>query len=100
MSKIFSFLLNRRLGNWCDDNKILSEAQFAYKPRYETVDAVFVLKCMFDSHRSGAHYAFIGYSKAFDLIDRDLLYDKLLNFGISSKVLKIIMNMYSKPVAK
>ena len=51
---------------------------------------------MFDSHRSGAHYAIIDYSKAFDLIDRDLLCNKLLNFGISSKFLKIIMNMYSK----
>ena len=100
MSKIFTYLLNRRLGHWCDDNKILSEAQFAYKPGYGTVDAVFVLKCMFDSHRSGAHYAFIDYSKAFDLIDRDLLYNKLLNFGISSKFLKIIMNMYSKTSSK
>ena len=71
-----------------------------YKPGYGTVDAVFVLKCMFDSHRSGAHYAFIDYSKAFDLIDRDLLYNKLLNFGISSKFLKIIMNMYSKTSSK
>ena len=95
MSKIFTYLLNRRLGHWCDDNKILSEAQFAYKPGYRTDDAVFVLKCMFDSHISGAHYAFIDYNKAFDLIDRDL-YNKLLNFGISSKFLKIIMNMYSK----
>ena len=100
MSKIFTYLLNRRLGHWCDDNKILSEGQFAYKPGYGTVDAVFVLKCMFDSHRSGAHYAFIDYSKAFDLIDRGLLYNKLLNFGISSKFLKIIMNMYSKTSSK
>ena len=98
MSKIFTYLLNRR--HWCDDNKILSEAQFAYKPGYGTVDVVFVLKCMFDSHRSGVHYAFIDYSKAFDLIDRNLLYNKLLNFGISNKFLKIIMNMYSKLSSK
>ena len=44
---------------------------------------------MFDSHRSGAHYTFINYSKAFDLIDRDLLYNKLLNFGISKASSKV-----------
>ena len=35
-----------------------------------------------------------------DLIDRDLLYNKLLNFGISSKFLKITMNMHSKTSSK
>ena len=29
-SKTFTYLLNRRLGHWCDDNNILSEAQFTY----------------------------------------------------------------------
>ena len=96
MSKIFTYLLNRKLVHWCDDNKILSEAQFAYKPGYGTVDAVFVLKCEFDSHKSGAHNAFIDYTKTFDLIVRASLYNKLLNDGINCKFLKIIMNMYSK----
>ena len=34
MSKIFIYLLSRRLGQWCADNQILSEAQFAYKPAW------------------------------------------------------------------
>ena len=43
LSKMFIYLLNQRLGHWCENNNILSEAQFAYKPGYGTTDAIFVL---------------------------------------------------------
>ena len=96
LSKMFTYLLNQRLGHWCENNNILSEAQFAYKPGYGTTDAIFVLKMLLDIHSSGMHLAFIDFSKAFDNVNRNLLYEKLISHGISSKFLKIIESMYSK----
>ena len=39
--------------------------------------------------------AFIDFSTAFDSVDRDILYDCLTQSGISSKMLKIIIALYS-----
>ena len=102
MSKMFTYLLNRRLCNWCEEQSILSEAQFAYKTGYSTIDAVFVLKLLIThaNKSSGVFCAFIDFSKAFDNVDRNILYKILVRYGISSKMLHIIINMYSKIQSK
>ena len=38
---------------------------------------------------------FVDYQKAFDLINRDELWFKLLKFGVSTKMLEIIKSMYT-----
>ena len=60
----------------CENNNILSEAQFAYKAGYGTTDAIFVLRMLLDMNRSGIHLAFIDFSKAFDNVNRNVLYAK------------------------
>ena len=45
-------------------------------------------------------YIFIDFSKAFDNVNRNLLYEKLMSHGISRTLLKIIEGMYSKMTAK
>ena len=40
--------------------------------------------------------AFKYFSKAFDKVDRNILYAHLMKYGISSKMLQIIVDMYSK----
>ena len=96
LSKMFTHLLNQRLGQWCELNSILSEAQFAYKARNGRTDAIFVLRMLLDVKRNGIRFAFIEFSKAFDNVNRNLLYEKLINHGINSKFLGIIESMYSK----
>ena len=40
--------------------------------------------------------AFIDYKKAFDSVQRGLLWGKLLNSGVNGKVLRVIRDMYAK----
>ena len=42
------------------------------------------------------HLAFIDFSKAFDNVNRNILYEKIISHGISSKFLKIMESMCSK----
>ena len=93
---MFTYLLNYRLGQWCKNNNLLSEAEFAYKPGYGITDSIFVLRMLLDMHNNGMHLAFIDFIKAFDNVNRNLSYEKLTSHDISSKFLKIIENMYSK----
>lgn len=43
LAKIFTNVLNNRLFRWSDDNGIISDAQFGFKPGYSTIDAIFAL---------------------------------------------------------
>ena len=45
---------------------------------------------------SAVHCAFIDFSKAFDKIDRSILYAHLMEYGISSKMLQLIVDMHSE----
>ena len=99
MSKVFTFMLNKRIGEWTEQEDILSQAQFAYKTGYSTTDAVFVLHTVLSSSlvaSNGACCGFIDFTKAFDNINRETLFQRLKQFNISAKLLKMIKNMYSK----
>jgi hypothetical protein len=44
LSKIFSSVLNDRLLKWSDENNIVSDAQFGFKPGFGTTNAIFALQ--------------------------------------------------------
>ena len=102
MSKLFTYILNQRLSSWFEQSGAASQAQFAYKKKNSTADAVFVLSSLI-SHslkKSNVFCAFIDFTKAFDSIDRNLFYAKLMGYKISDKMLKMIVNIYSKVKSK
>ena len=98
MSKLFTHILNQRLLQWSEQYHISCEAQFAYKPGYSTTDAVFVLHSVIVQtvKESDAVCCFIDFSKAFDHVERSILFKKMIKYCVSSKMLKMIENMYSK----
>ena len=98
MSKLFTHILNQRLLQWSEQYHISCQAQFAYKPGYSTTDAVFVLHSVIAQtvKESDAVCCFIDFSKAFDHVERNILFKKMIKYGVSSKMLKMIENMYSK----
>ena len=102
LSKLFTYILNERLLKWLDFHQLSSQSQFAYKPGYNTTDAVYVLHSILDQSmtKSDVHCAFIDFTKAFDNVNRSKLYTRLMALGIDNKMLKIIMNMYSKLKSK
>ena len=49
---------------------------------------------------SGAHIAFVDFSKAFDNVARDILYEQLKCYGLRNKMLEVIIAMYSNVKSK
>ena len=96
---MFTFMLNGRINEWAEEFNILCQAQFAYKTGYSTTDAIFVLHADLSSSLesfNGACCGFIDFTKAFDKINKDILFKILKQFHISAKLLNMIKNMYSK----
>ena len=43
LSKLFTSVLNSRIMKWCDENSKLSDAQFGFRKRFSTTDAIFTM---------------------------------------------------------
>lgn len=45
MSKLFTTVVNKRIENICNENNIISDAQFGFRKGRLTIDAIFILGC-------------------------------------------------------
>ena len=78
-AKLFTSLLNKRLLYWSQDNDIISDAQFGFKPGSGTRDAIFALHSIINdalNEKRKLYCCFVDYKRAFDSIDRTYLWKK------------------------
>jgi len=77
LSKWFTTVLNQRIVSFCENNNVISEAQFGFRKVLSTVDAVFILLNIlqkFLSNNTRLYCAFVDMCKCFDTIYRDGLW--------------------------
>lgn len=97
LAKIFTTVLNYRLLRWSDDNGIISDAQFGFKPGHSTTDAIFALTSLVSLYlkkKKKLYCCFVDYRKAFDSVNRNKLLYKLATNGVTGKLLSIIKHIY------
>ena len=95
--KLFTCLLNRRLGAFIEKFNILGVEQTGFRKGYSTLDNIFTLYGIIDillSKHKRLYCGFLDYEKAFDKIDRAFLWHKLLEENICGKMINVIKNMY------
>ena len=93
----FTALINDRLTSFVETNNIIEENQSGFRKGYATIDHVFTLKTIIDiylSRKKRLYCAFVDFKKAFDTIWRVGLWSKLINLGLSGKILTVIQNKY------
>ena len=97
-SKVFSTIINSRIQEWVEQHNITGDHQAGFKKGYSTVDHMFTLLAMIQKQFSlnrKLYVAFIDFEKAFDSINRNLLWPILLKNGINGKLFKCIRSMYA-----
>ena len=98
LGKLFTCILNNRLNDWAENYNIYIEAQARFRKNMSTSDNVFVLNSLITHllNKNGKLYcAFVDFTKAFDLVVRNILWYKLIKVGVRGKMLDILMSMYS-----
>lgn len=99
ISKIFTNILNKRLKEWSNENKIIGEEQAGFRKSYSTIDNLFCLQTIVTKYlrkKGGRFYAvFVDFEKAFDHVDRNALWNKLQSLNVSSKMNKMLRSIYS-----
>ena len=95
--KVFAQILNERLTQWADDNGKLVEEQGGFRAGYSTTD-MFVLYAIIQRYlvkKSGKVYVcFVDFKKAFDTVNRGVLWNVLRKLGIGGKMLCMLQSMY------
>lgn len=95
--KLFTCILNSRITNWCENNTIISDAQFGFRKGRSTVDAIFILHSLIEhilNKNNRLYCSFIDMKQCFDSIYRNALWLKLYKLGLNGKILRIIRAMY------
>ena len=99
LGKLYSAILNKRLLKYAIDNNILKSEQLGFVPGNRTSDAHLILYSLIQRYchqkNEKIFSCFVDFSKAFDTIPRDLLFQKLLDYGITGKFFNNIKSLYA-----
>ena len=86
-----------RLSNYCEAEGILPEEQCGFRPARSTVDTLFVVRRLQElgrARRTPLYMCFVDLRKAYDSVDRGLLWVVLARFGVPEKVLTVIRQFH------
>ena len=103
LGKLFNRILNTRLMEWAESYHVYIEAQAGFRAEMGTVDNTFVLHGLIThliNQGKKLFCAFVDYKKAFDFVNRDIIWYKLIKLGVRGKMLNIIQSMYSSVKSK
>ena len=95
--KILSNLINERIIRYLEEQKIIADEQNGFRAKRSCVHHIHTLvslvKKQIHEHKQ-LFTCFIDFSKAFDVMDRDLLFMRLLENGIRGSIFSLIEQMY------
>ncbi|MES9882132.1 MAG: reverse transcriptase family protein [Sedimenticola sp.] len=98
ITKLFSSILNERIVTFMNKNNVLCDEQNGFRKLRSCLDHIYTLTTIIRNRKLQNKQTFIGFidfSKAFDSVNRDCLWYKLLGIGIDGKVYNIIKSLYA-----
>jgi hypothetical protein len=99
LSKLYSMILLQRLDAWAEKNGMRARGQAGFRHGRGTPDNAFILNNIIESCRSNkkaVFAAFIDFRKAYDCIDRSILWQSLGSMGLHGRMMETIKEMYAE----
>ena len=97
--KLYASHLLTELTSWIDDNNIIGPEQAGFRAGRSTLEQCLILFHLAEKQLASPHSrlftAFLDLRAAFDLINRNLLWAKLIKLGIDNKLLSLIQRLYA-----
>ena len=92
--KVLLKMVASRLSNYCEAKRI---SQCSFRPARSTIDMLFVVRRLQELGRARKiplYMCFIDLQKAYDSVDRELLWVVLARFGVPEKMLTVIRQLH------
>ena len=103
LGKLFTRILNNRLNEWAEKYNVYVEAQAGFRQNMGTIDNIFTLHSIIAYYLNSGRklfVSFVDFTKAFDYVVRENLWQKMIKFGIRGKILQVIKSMYTSVKSK
>jgi len=97
LAALYSKVLNLRLTKVVEKHNLLGEVQGGFRKGRGCADNTFVLHSVLwkaRSKRRSVHLAFLDIAKAYDSVNRNVLWKKLMKMGIDGKFLCMLQSVY------
>ena len=97
MLSIITKVLNIRMGRICEDNNLFGDVQYGFRSNRSTSDCVFILLAAIRKakrQRRAISIAFCDLAKAYDSVNREILYTKLRAMGFGGRTCSLIQSLY------
>ena len=98
--KLFSQILLKRLITFIEKHKLISPNQIGFMKGSRTSDHIFLLQTIVETVVKKSKYklytAFIDFKKAYDTVNRQILFERLKQLGMNGLFLDNIIAMYEK----
>eukprot|EP00903_Cladosiphon_okamuranus_P015101 g13968.t1 len=98
VGKVLAKIITNRLSSFCEANNILPEEQCGFRPGRSTVCMLFVVRRLQElarRKRTPLYLCFIDLQKAYDSVDRELLWKVLARAGIPEKMINVIRQFHT-----
>ena len=95
--KVLLKVVARRLSAYCEAKGLLPEEQCGFRPDRSTTDMMFVVRRLQEVGRKAGvalHMCFIDLQKAYDTVDRTLLWQVLIRIGVPSQMIALIRQFH------
>ena len=99
MEKVFEIMVYKRLSFLNEALDKYDRWNGGYLQHIRTADNMFILNCVIQKQlilRKHLYICLVDFSKAFDLVNRNILFYKLMRSGWSGWVINTLRNLYSK----
>lgn len=100
ITKIFTAILNQRLQSWVEERNIITDTQFGFRKGKSCIDAIFLLHSTISLNirlpKRKVYATFVDLQKAFDSVTHSIMWNKLRNLGISTKIINVIKALYDQ----
>ncbi|KAL3700021.1 hypothetical protein R1sor_018043 [Riccia sorocarpa] len=96
-ARLFGRILEDRISTWCDTMAVRAPAQAGFRRTYSTLDHAIVLRVLMEEAkrtRQPLFVLFIDFSKAFDLVSRSLLGERLVQLGVPNELINGVAQLY------
>ena len=87
--KIYADVLNQRLSNWIENNNIVEDEQNGFRQKRSCLEHIYALYSVINKRKQekqSTYICFVDARKAFDTVQRDCLWYKLMSVGIKGKI--------------
>ena len=98
IGKLFNKCINKRIVDFLNNKKIIPDNSMGFRKKIQTENAMLTLNTISSKYRSmkkKVYTVFVDFSKFYDTINHDLLFQKLRDIGLFGKLFDVLRHMYA-----